>query len=504
MSLWPRLYPAVLATVFMSTATAQQSSPPPFAFVFQATAEYFGQGEFNYGGASFTSGCEEPSNSYSDASFSASKVAGPNTVTASITTIVRGPTNGIIADSNWGGSLYVYALGTPGTGFHLQMTWTGQASASISVGGQDGWGADATDFSKTATAQIGQGLTGSQSASANDDATLDGTTQSTSIACFGSTYTLATGYRFGSDSASGFDPTQEQGEAQANSVLTVSGYLVPSSLTILNPFASFASQQLAPPTLDMPTVLSSPPATSLAADGESAVVLVYQSTSSEPVTFDLISEWAGVGALGEFDPSYLATPSPVGGGGQNNEITVTNPTYGPDANGNYWFLALLWAPSAMPGVSLVNLTVAASQQGGQGPTAQASIAIQPPPLLLVHGVWSSAKEAGFVPGQQGFYDWILRLYPHNQIFWVDYQAENSKTFSDPNTQETLLLTMGDALYSAAASGMAARTVDVYAHSMGGLVARYFLSSAGYLGNAALLPNPVHKLITLGTPHGNAR
>jgi triacylglycerol esterase/lipase EstA (alpha/beta hydrolase family) len=51
----------------------------------------------------------------------------------------------------------------------------------------------------------------------------------------------------------------------------------------------------------------------------------------------------------------------------------------------------------------------------------------------------------------------------------------------------------------AAAGMAARTVEVVAHSMGGLVTCYFLSFPGPL-SPGLLPNPVHKLITIGTPH----
>ncbi len=60
--------------------------------------------------------------------------------------------------------------------------------------------------------------------------------------------------------------------------------------------------------------------------------------------------------------------------------------------------------------------------------------------------------------------------------------------------------MYDALGKAATGGMAARTVDVVAHSMGGLVTRYFTSTYGPQPAGPLPVNPIHKLITIGTPH----
>jgi pimeloyl-ACP methyl ester carboxylesterase len=128
------------------------------------------------------------------------------------------------------------------------------------------------------------------------------------------------------------------------------------------------------------------------------------------------------------------------------------------------------------------------------------IALEPPPLLLIHGVWSNAAATGFSSISPGFYRWISSQYPHNLIYAVDYGSLSSQAFSDPGIQSRLLSRMTNALASAAAAGMAARSVDVVAHSMGGLVTRYFLSTAGYSRNPALLPNPIHKLITIGTPH----
>ncbi len=287
-----------------------------------------------------------------------------------------------------------------------------------------------------------------------------------------------------------------------------------SPLTVLNPFAPYPTLQQAPPTLTMPEVLSSPSANSLAADGESAVVLAYQSRSSQPVTFHFSASGVGIapgccGSLGDYDPDYLGSPNPVTGGVQ---MYTVNTPHGPDAAGNYTFLALLWAPAVMPvpnaSPAVIGLDVTATQTGG--PTGHAFISLEPPPLLLVHGIWASAAESWFSsspPG--GFFNWISNLYPPNLVYMVDYNDPtftpnlNSQSFDTPAIQHRLLMTMTNALSRVAALGMAARTVDVVAHSEGGLVTRYFMSPVGATvraGNPALLPNPVHKLITIGTPH----
>ena len=192
----------------------------------------------------------------------------------------------------------------------------------------------------------------------------------------------------------------------------------------MNPFALYTSPATAPATLDASTVLNSPSATSLAADGESAVVLAYQSKSPQPVTFALSANSTGlpVGSLGQFDPNYLANPNPATDNVQSYKVAA--PTYGPDAGGNYLFLALLWGPNALPvpNVPTVNLSLTAMQQGGSG-LAQASVALEPPPLLLVHGIWSSSQvwhSSGTSATQEGFWNWISALYPHNLTDVVNY------------------------------------------------------------------------------------
>ena len=290
------------------------------------------------------------------------------------------------------------------------------------------------------------------------------------------------------------------------------------SLSVVNPFASYAIMKLAPPTLDLPTVLSSPTANMLAADGESAVVLVYQSTSKEPVTFSVSASGTGissgelVGSITSFDPNYLVSPNPFWGNAQTPPISP----YSCDGFGNCTFLALLWGPPASPVADAsplsVNLTVTATQPGNDD-SPEVILPLVPPPLLLVHGLWSNAAGPGFTPGTSGFYDWIASQYPHNQIFPVNYgfgppacltcsagESLSAKRFDDPQIQTTFAIAVDNAIASANGSGLAARTVDVVAHSMGGLVARYYLSQRDPSENNALLPNPIHNLVTVGTPH----
>jgi len=100
------------------------------------------------------------------------------------------------------------------------------------------------------------------------------------------------------------------------------------------------------------------------------------------------------------------------------------------------------------------------------------------PLLLVHGIWSSAAGAGFHPGQGGLFDFISQRYPHNFISPVDYGKWSYKSFADPGIQTQFATTLQSVLINAANGGMAARTVDVFAHSMGGLLTKTVVSDSG--------------------------
>jgi hypothetical protein len=238
-------------------------------------------------------------------------------------------------------------------------------------------------------------------------------------------------------------------------------------------------------------------ASALSADGRSAVVVKLVSNAPEsPVTFTAST----AGTMTAFDHSYLSRPSP----GSTSSVTVNAPAYAEESNDGsrrFVYLALLWAPPSLPdaaGTALtINLTLAATQAGGT--VTSRDIKLQPPPVLFVHGIWSSPQDAGFLPGTGGLLEWIFDRYPHKLINLVDYGHVNSRAFFHPDVQSAFKSRLHTLLNAAAHKETVASTVDVVAHSMGGLVTRYFSAQP-----QPLLPlNPVHKLITIGTPHAGS-
>ena len=116
---------------------------------------------------------------------------------------------------------------------------------------------------------------------------------------------------------------------------------------------------------------------------------------------------------------------------------------------------MLWGPNALPaGTPSVSLLVTSTQAGT---SSQSVLTLAPPPLLLVHGIWSSDTGAGFA-GPGGLWDWLVNQgnYPHSQVFGVNYSQclgtallgqclgtnLNSQAFDDPRIQAKLLTAMG--------------------------------------------------------------
>lgn len=274
---------------------------------------------------------------------------------------------------------------------------------------------------------------------------------------------------------------------------------------LLNPMAeALASNGYA---VNPQTILNSTMANALSADAKSAVVVAQVTNVGDPspVTFSVIP--SGIATLTEFVGDYLKTPAPGGG----STLTVPNPSpFNPSPSG--WCdttkcvsLALLWAPPNLPlGIGnppVVNLAVQTAQGGV--PLGTATLFLQPPPVLLIHGLWSSAAEAKFVPGSGGLLDYLKKEYGHPLIDYVDYKSWNDQSFAESRTQDALAIAIKNVMMQASYSGTVARQVDIVAHSMGGLVSRRFMSKPPPLALESLPANPVRKLVTIGTPHNGS-
>jgi len=229
-------------------------------------------------------------------------------------------------------------------------------------------------------------------------------------------------------------------------------------------------------------VTTSQPLSGVIADGVSTLLLRVKGLrdvdSAEPLRFTLND----AGRNGWLHPIETGTP------GAEVPATLID-----GAAGSQTALCLYRAPadfSQLAAPVTVRLMRTATQ------LTRREIAIRRPPLVLVHGVWSSAEpwiESGALdrfaqvvgPGSQG---WPVTAF--------DYRATAASAFAV--NALGLGVFLGDTLEQCRMQGYAASQCDLVAHSMGGLLARMVADHSRQSEN--YLKGSVHRLITLGTPH----
>ena len=224
-------------------------------------------------------------------------------------------------------------------------------------------------------------------------------------------------------------------------------------------------------------------------DGVSKLLLVTQSTT--PLNFTLTGAAATAGTLTNLNGAPATGIKPVAPfDSQNSALGTVVAVYTPsDGYGNY--------SGALSGRSV---TVTVTDPGNTIPPRSVEIKLLPPPVVLVHGMWSSPavwKIGGFVSFLEG------RGYkvPDSQL--ADYSQNSASTF-DPQRPGPGV----NAVYAAVVNGVenyhkqqiACAQVDVVAHSLGGLMTRSFSQQGYYKNNINFYKGYVHRLITLGTPH----
>jgi pimeloyl-ACP methyl ester carboxylesterase len=239
-------------------------------------------------------------------------------------------------------------------------------------------------------------------------------------------------------------------------------------------------------------------AAGLVADQASTAIAVVQTSNC---TADVtISADNGVGLL-PYDPKFL-TEAP----GAGAPASVTIPAASFVKVGEVYFAAALIQAPAVPNSYLISkpITVTATQNKVE---KQTTMALQPPPVVLVHGLWGDETSL------QDVQTYLLQTAPWKTAGRVDAICYSPYLAFDADTDP--LTGNGDACEVAPKTAVGNEIahlmaefdnkhivggrVDVVAHSMGGLVVRHYASLPAYSGARNRRQGEFHVLVTLDTP-----
>lgn len=178
---------------------------------------------------------------------------------------------------------------------------------------------------------------------------------------------------------------------------------------------------------------------------------------------------------------------------QGRQITIN-----PDPDHDGYIFALYRVPIDFPAEpgdpnSRHNGVEIMIREGGDS-TGQAVLKLFPPPLVLVHGLWSD-------PGTWNLFASDPRFSGADIPFTSNYSKTNASGF---RVNEFLVAdSFRQAVTRLRLRNIAATQVDVLGHSMGGVLTRVHSDSSEYLGKRNYLAGDVHKLVTLDSPHAGS-
>ena len=238
-------------------------------------------------------------------------------------------------------------------------------------------------------------------------------------------------------------------------------------------------------------------AAGLVADSTSAAIAVVQ-TSSGTGSVKLTATDGAV--LLPYNAKFLAQAPAAG------STTLTIPAADLVKVGSVYFAAaLVQAPPAGAAHSFSALVaVTATHNSVQ---KQATMALSPPPVVLVHGLWGDETSL------EDTRSYLLATAPWKQSGLVDsicyslYLAFDAATDPLPRGSDSCEVTSKTALDNEISHLMVVfdnrhivgGRIDMVAHSMGGLVARHYSALPEYSGARNRGQGAFHELVTLDTP-----
>ena len=238
-------------------------------------------------------------------------------------------------------------------------------------------------------------------------------------------------------------------------------------------------------------------AAGLVADQTSAAIAIVQTSNC---TADVtLSADNGVGLL-PYDPKFLIEAPGAGGS------SLTIPAASFVKVGNVYFAAALVQAPSVPLSYLIAkpVTVTAKQNAVQ---EQTTLALQPPPVVLVHGLWGDETSL------KDLQAYLLATPPWQKAGRVDticyspylaFDADKDPlTGNGDGCEVTPKTALGNEIGHLMAvldrKHIVGGKVDVVAHSMGGLVVRHYSSLPVYSGARNRRQGEFHVLVTLDTP-----
>jgi len=265
----------------------------------------------------------------------------------------------------------------------------------------------------------------------------------------------------------------------------------PPALSIVSPFLLKASGL---GNLDLATLLPKLPnlasaeASGLEADGNSAAIALWATNSDEDVTFTTNN---GMTLL-PYDPQFLKTPPTEG----NASLTI--PAVDLIKIGTVLYAAaLIQAPPPGVSPSFSDPIIVTAKQGSR--SGGLSLRLVPPPVLLVHGIWGDTDSLSSI------YDDLVSESPwnHQRSLVIPIKYPKNLAFDSKSTENEFDAGIESALGVLDAKKIVGGRVDIVAHSMGGLVARYYSGLVGPQISYRTLRNreqgAFHEIITLNTP-----
>lgn len=120
------------------------------------------------------------------------------------------------------------------------------------------------------------------------------------------------------------------------------------------------------------------------------------------------------------------------------------------------------------------------------------------PVLMVHGLWSNRNSFN------NMYNYLVgsKYMPFN-CFKADYSSNDNDARDYFTNRYIIKYNINHTISMCLNEKISAGKVDIVAHSMGGLLSRFYLQSSWFAINSDYR-NDIHKLITLNTPHSGSQ